>query len=217
MNDPTLAIELMPETASMNAATASVRVHDDAWIERLNDDSRRSDAIGELTDLLVRGITKAINQRDSHAIAPEDIAQDSILKILGSLKSFRGECKFTTWAMAIAVRVGISQRRRKRFRDVSLESRTQGGSRFEPSVLHDSIERRLDREVLEMKLSDLIESKLTRRQKTAMLALLQGVPIEVIAQNTRSNRNAVYKLIHDARIRLRGCIDSDDLITVLNR
>lgn len=209
------------ETVSAQAAFSSPYVHDDGWIERLNDQSQRGDAIGELTDLLVRGIAKAINQRDCHAIAPEDIAQDSILKILDSLKSFRGECKFTTWALTIAIRIGISQLRRKRFQDVSLESLTQEGRRIEPSVMHDSIERRLDREMLEMKMSDLMESKLTDRQKTAMHALLQGTPVDVIAERTRSNRNAVYKLIHDARKRLRGCVheidaNADELIAAMS-
>lgn len=210
------------ETTATLDASSFPQHSDDGWIDRLHDPLRRSDAIGELTELLVRGITKTIRRRDCNSIAPEDIAQDSILKILDSLKRFRGECKFTTWAMTIAIRIGISQMRRKHFQDVSLESPTDDGLRIEPSVMHDSIERRLDREMLEMKLSDMIESKLTVRQKTAMRALLQGIPIEVIAERTHSNRNAVYKLIHDARVRLRDCIDemdasSDDLIGVLNR
>ena len=32
---------------------------------------------------------------------------------------------------------------------------------------------------------------------------MDGLPVEEIARRTSSNRNAVYKLIHDARIKLR--------------
>ena len=36
-----------------------------------------------------------------------------------------------------------------------------------------------------------------------MHSLLNGMPVEVFAEKTGSNRNAVYKLIHDARVKLR--------------
>ena len=52
-------------------------------------------------------------------------------------------------------------------------------------------------------LSRLIDDSLSDRQRVAMQALLSGVSIEEIAIRTNSNRNAVYKLIHDARKRLR--------------
>jgi RNA polymerase sigma-70 factor, ECF subfamily len=34
--------------------------------------------------------------------------------------------------------------------------------------------------------------------------VLDGVPIDVLAERLGSNRNAVYKTIHDARTRLRA-------------
>lgn len=37
----------------------------------------------------------------------------------------------------------------------------------------------------------------------AVQGTLAGLPIEVIAARMQSNRNAVYKLVHDARMRLR--------------
>jgi RNA polymerase sigma-70 factor (ECF subfamily) len=33
--------------------------------------------------------------------------------------------------------------------------------------------------------------------------VLEGVPIDVLAERLDSNRNAVYKVLHDARRRLR--------------
>jgi RNA polymerase sigma-70 factor (ECF subfamily) len=32
---------------------------------------------------------------------------------------------------------------------------------------------------------------------------MQGVPMEVVAQRMGTNRNALYKLLHDARLRLK--------------
>ena len=44
---------------------------------------------------------------------------------------------------------------------------------------------------------------LTDKQREATQGLLDGLQVEEIARRTNSKRNAVYKLIHDARIRLR--------------
>lgn len=52
-------------------------------------------------------------------------------------------------------------------------------------------------------LKTLIESRLTDKQREALQGSLDGLPVEEIARRTGSNRNAVYKLIHDARMRLR--------------
>jgi RNA polymerase sigma-70 factor (ECF subfamily) len=37
-------------------------------------------------------------------------------------------------------------------------------------------------------------------------AVLEGVPIDVLAERLESNRNALYKLLHDARRRLRAYV-----------
>jgi RNA polymerase sigma-70 factor (ECF subfamily) len=52
------------------------------------------------------------------------------------------------------------------------------------------------------KLAELIETNLTNKQRDAMHSLLNGMPVEVFAEKTGSNRNAVYKLVHDARAKL---------------
>jgi len=44
---------------------------------------------------------------------------------------------------------------------------------------------------------------MSRVTRVAVQGTLAGLPIEVIAARMQSNRNAVYKLVHDARMRLR--------------
>ena len=78
----------------------------------------------------------------------------------------------------------------------------------------------LDRRKLLKTLQNLVESELTEKQRAATQGLLDGLPVEEIARRTGSNRNAVYKLVHDARIRLRnGFADSgikaDDVNLIL--
>ena len=66
-----------------------------------------------------------------------------------------------------------------------------------------SAEQASDQQAVLQTLRELIEKELTDRQRLATEATLQGLPAEEIAAKTGSNRNAVYKLVHDARTRLR--------------
>jgi len=53
-------------------------------------------------------------------------------------------------------------------------------------------------------LQRVIEESLTERQRKAMLAVMfGGMPLKEVARRMGTNRNALYKLIHDARLRLK--------------
>jgi RNA polymerase sigma-70 factor (ECF subfamily) len=53
-------------------------------------------------------------------------------------------------------------------------------------------------------LRDAIETQLTPRQRHALTAIVfEGVPLDELARHWRSNRNALYKLLHDARRKLK--------------
>jgi RNA polymerase sigma factor (sigma-70 family) len=178
----------------------------DPWVDRLREGSPdRENAVEELRAILVRGLSRSLTNRYGQKIQVEDVAQEALIKILDSLDSFEGRSRFTTWAMTIATRVGISELRRKRFQDVSLESITDAdGLKIEIAV--DSAtptEDQMERKSILKILDDLIQSKLTDKQRQAIQALLAGLPVEEIASRTDSNRNAVYKLVHDARLKLR--------------
>lgn len=183
----------------------------DPWIARLTaDGSERDRAIAELSRLLVRGLAKSLSHRYGGGVAVEDVVQEAMLRILASLDQFAGRSRFTTWAMTIATRIGISELRRKHYRDVPLESAPQGGGlRIDvPMAGGGAAGEDLDRHrVLEV-LRRLIETALTERQREATQGVLEGLPVEEIARRTGSNRNAVYKLVHDARMRLRDGLES---------
>ncbi len=172
------------------------------WLDA--DHPEREQAVEELRAYLVRGLKAALASKGATAEFCEDIAQDSIIKILDKKDTFEGRSKFTTWAMSIAIRTGISAFRRRHFKDVSLDAVTEDGLKFDPADLtQGSPEDGLDREAILQKLQELIENELTEKQRTVVRALLGGMPVEEIASRTDSNRNAVYKLFHDARQRLK--------------
>lgn len=175
------------------------------WVDRLDASyPQREQAVEELRTYLVRGLKGALMSKGATTEFCEDIAQDSLIKILDKKDTFEGRSKFTTWAMSIAIRTGISAFRRRHFQDVSLDAITDDGLKFDPADLSQgSPGDGLDREAVLKKLQELIENDLTEKQRTVVRALLGGMPVEEIATRTDSNRNAVYKLFHDARQRLK--------------
>ena len=107
--------------------------------------------------------------------------------------------------LSIAVRIGISQLRRHYYRDVSLDpGSADGKASLELSIGTGgpSDESASRNSVLSL-LQTLIDTELTDRQRIAIRGTLDGLPVEEIAVRMNSNRNAVYKLVHDARLRLR--------------
>jgi RNA polymerase sigma-70 factor (ECF subfamily) len=183
----------------------NVSDHDD-WVDRLRSASEiRDAAIGELRQLLVRGLRRSLATRGGGEAFAEDVAQEALLRILDSLDSFAGRSRFTTWAMTIAIRIGISELRHKRFRDVSLEQITGGENlNIDPTVdSAGSLEQQERRTSMLETLKQLVEQTLTEKQRTVVQADLGGMPIEEIARRLGTNRNAVYKMFHDARQKLR--------------
>ena len=179
------------------------------WLTELRGPGREA-ALADLRALLVRGLRYAMADRPAVTEADlEDFAQDALLKILAGLDTFRGESRFTTWAQKIAVHVAFTELRRRRWKDVSLEDLIapyiEGD--LEPAVLADeapSPEQQVTQQTLMEMVQRLIAEELTDRQRQAITALIMGgMPLEEVARRMGTNRNALYKLIHDARQRLR--------------
>ncbi len=168
---------------------------DEAWIAALS--AREPSALADLRSYLVRGLTKALAGRaDGHAI--EDFAQEAVLKVLAGLGSFRGESRFTTWALTVAIRVAFSELRKARYRDVPLDAAREEAAAPAAEPADEGGPPAL------AALRRLIETDLTERQRALIRAELDGVPQAVIAERMGTNRNALYKLGHDARMKLKN-------------
>ena len=180
------------------------------WVDQLSDPID-NDALTDLREIILRGLRASLSNKintDLDAIT-EDFAQDALLKILKSIDTFRGESRFTTWAQKIAIHVAYTELRRRRWKDISLQEivETPEGEEYTPAILTDPASNP-EQEVTQNNIFDIIynmiESDLTDRQQTAIIAILQGgMPIDQVADKLDTNRNALYKLIHDARKRLQ--------------
>ena len=95
----------------------------EVWLQSLGGSGAADEAVvAELREILRRGLRRALAGRaaaDDGFI--EDMAQEGVLKVLGGLTTFRGDSRFTTWAITVTVRVAFTELRRARWRDVPLD------------------------------------------------------------------------------------------------
>lgn len=190
----------------------------DEWVSALKSppDNR---AIQDLRDILIRGLKPALSKYVDRELEQfvEDVAQDSLLKILDNVETFRGESKFTTWAMKIAVREGLTELRRKRYDDISIEDLKPDDNEsevFSLSVADESAgpDRATHESQLMDKIMTIINEELSAKQKKAINALMiQGLPVTVVAEQMDTNRNALYKVVHDARLKLRNRLETEGI------
>jgi len=180
------------------------------WLSALRGSGvEHQQAIQELGETLKRGLRYALSSYGK--VRPEDIddfAQDAVLRILDKLDTFQGRSRFTTWAHKVAVHIALSELRRRRWRDVPLlPPKELSFDQEAPVDVRDEDEgpeeRAIRREMMRL-VSAAIDNDLTDRQRQAMVAIvLQGMPLSEVAAHMDTNANALYKLLHDARKRLK--------------
>lgn len=179
----------------------------DEWIRALRAAGPAADAArSELRQLLVSALRRVLSARGVDPSNAEDLAQEALIRIGARLESFRGESRFTSWALAVATRAAFDELRHQRWKDVSLEGLSgEGEAPFEvedPDVV--SPEHSLTRHRVLDTLRTVIDTGLTPRQREALVAELSGAPLAAIAEQMKLNRNALYKLTHDARRKLKA-------------
>lgn len=202
----------MRAASKMPSMTVSARERDnDQWLAELRGPGRDR-AIADLRLMLLRGLRGALHGRTS-GIDPslEDFAQEALIKILDNLDSFRGDCRFTVWAQKIAVRTAFAEMRHRRWRDVSLDEAIERQGHDEPADDLEDPEIAAARRMMMAAFSRFVDEELTERQRASLLAAMGGMPLEEIARHMDTNRNALYKLLHDARKRLKKRMMAENL------
>jgi len=175
----------------------------------------RDEAVERLHALLLRAARFEVARRrpalphlrgdDLDEIANE-AADDALMSVLRRLDDYRGASRFTTWAYKFALLEAAVKLRRRAWqgREVPLEPESWTlfpSAALEPTA---SIEQRALLSAIERG----INTVLTPHQRRVLVAVaLNGVPIDVLAEHLNTNRNALYKTLHDARQKLRRHLD----------
>ena len=206
----------------------AIERNNEQWLSHLRADPDTRDAA--LTDLrarLQRGLYFYLSRErgDLASLAPEelqqmseDFAQDATLRVLDNMDSFRGDSQFTTWAMKVAVRVAITELRRLHYRDYSLDTLTADGELNLPTSTNaqseapDRPEAATEKREALSRIEAAFSDALTDRQRQALQWLMiDDVPLDDVVARLNTNRNALYKLVHDARKKLRQSLEEQGL------
>ena len=192
------------------------------WLSDLRlEGAKRELALSDLREVIQRGLPYALSRwvsPASPALLPliEEVTQETLLRVLDQLHTFEGRSLFTTWVQKIAIRIALTELRRKRWHDSSLDELLETDGSPAPSGLMadrapgpDAIAEQRD---MIAHVRRVLEQELTPKQREALVLLgIQEVPLEEVARQLKTNRNALYKLLHDARLRLRRRLKSEGL------
>jgi RNA polymerase sigma-70 factor (ECF subfamily) len=186
----------------------------EAWISDLQSPgSAKETALADLRNIILAGLPYALDRwlpTNDPRFTPlaEEVAQETLLRFLDHLATFQGRSQFTTWVNKIAVRVALTELRRKCWENVSLEELVEDEENPPPRRLMadpaPSPEQEAEGADLMSYLQRIIVEELTEKQRLAMMAIaLRGIPLEEVTRRMNMERNAMYKLMHDARRRLK--------------
>jgi RNA polymerase sigma-70 factor (ECF subfamily) len=192
------------------------------WIDNLRVDSPdQPAALADLYQIILEGLPYALNKwlsQDDPRFQPmaEEVAQETLLRVLDHLETFEGRSQFITWVYKIAVRVALTELRRKRWENISLDELVEGGDNPPVErIIADSApspERIVEGADMMERVQRIIGEELTEKQRQAMMAIaVHGMPLEEVARRLGTNRNALYKLLHDSRLRIKHRLAQEGL------
>jgi RNA polymerase sigma-70 factor, ECF subfamily len=192
------------------------------WLSDLRaEGATREAALADLRAIIARGLPFALSRWLSPASPQfesltEEVTQETLLRVLDQLHTFEGRSMFTTWVHKIAIRIALTELRRKRWQDSSLDELVDNEEiLISPRILEDASptpEQSAERADMLARIRRVIDEELTERQRRALIMLgMQGMPMEEAARRLKTNRNALYKLLHDARLRLRQRLQAEGL------
>ncbi len=196
------------------------------WLEELQEGHPgQFQAIEDLRRYLKRGVMAYLHTRSdlNHLAEPElqqmseDFVQEALLKIQAKLDTFQGRSKLTTWAAKIAGNLTISELRRAKWRDLSLDAITEAGTSLHEILVTDSSKSgnpstESERGQVWDIIIEVINNDLTERQRQVLAAVqLNNIPMPEVARLLGTNVNNIYKIMHDARLKLKRRLQALDL------
>jgi RNA polymerase sigma-70 factor (ECF subfamily) len=200
----------------MNART------NESWLEDLRASGPvREEALDDLRAIVEKGLPYALSRwlsSEDPLFTPlvEEVTQETLLRVLDQLGTFEGRSMFTTWVHKIAIRIALTELRRKRWQDSSLDEMVDNEQKAAPERLmadpQASPETSAERADMMARIRRILDEELTEKQREALILLgMQNLPMEEAARRMKTNRNALYKLLHDARLRLKRRLAMEDL------
>lgn len=182
------------------------------WLKQLHANGPvRDAAIARLHALLLKEARYEVRRHTAALAHPsgrdlEDLAMqaadDALVVILAKLEDFRGDALFTTWARRFAALEVPGEIRRRLGHDRDLPSDSDGW--LDERAGSEDPEQLTEVRDQARTVGRLIADKLTAHQREVLLAMtVDEVSTDRLALRLHSTSGALYKALHDARVKLR--------------
>lgn len=183
----------------------------EAWLSDLaSAGPRREDALQRLHAILVKAARHEARRRANVILGVEledlvqQAADDALIAIIAKLGDFRRESRFTTWAYKFVVLEIASKLTRHSWRTRPTVSDPTNWEHLPDRFGFTPEEAVAQRELLTT-IQSGVETVLTKHQRQVFVALvLNTIPLDALAAQLGTNRNALYKTLFDARRKLRA-------------
>jgi RNA polymerase sigma-70 factor (ECF subfamily) len=185
------------------------------WLRRLGgDDGERQAAERELHARLVRIALAEVRRRSAGTAVTgqelDDVAQqaagDAMLAILRKLGDFRGESRFTTWAYRFVILEVSAKLGRHYWRNPTVALDAGQWERLPDRFGIDPVRHAEAAGVL-AEVRRVVDDELTAHQRRVFVAIVvDGIPLDALAAELGLRRNALYKVIFDARRKIRRAL-----------
>src|SRR5690242_21658855 len=140
-------------------------------------------------------------------------AGDALIAITGKLGQFRGESRFTTWAYKFVIFEVSAKIGRHFWRHPDVRLDAEGWDRLPARFGFDPAQEAEWRDLLAA-LRRAVDEELTARQRRVFVAIVvNGVPLDALVLELGSSRNAIYKVLFDARRKLRAALAANGYIS----
>src|SRR5262245_5316809 len=183
------------------------------WLRMLaGTGAAREAALARLHEMLVRIARGEVGRRAPRLqlTGPElddlayQAAADALIAITSKLGQCRGESRLTTWAYKFVIFEVSAKIGRHFWRHTDVRPDAEDWHRLPARFGFDPAQEAEWRDLLAA-LRRAVDEELTARQRRVFVALvLNGVPLDTLVIEMASNRNAIYKMMFDARRKLRA-------------
>ena len=214
--------------ASADAGSDGRRLDEDTarWLASLGGTGLvRERAIGRLHEMLLRIARAESHRRGAEQLVtgPElddlahQAADDAVLAIMTKLAQFRGESRFTTWAYKFVI-LEVSAKLGRHFWQrpavtLGADDWERGPDRF--GMRPDELAQQRD---LIAAVRRAVEHELTDRLRQVFVAIVVNqIPLDALAAQLGSNRNAIYKTMFDARRKLRAALAANGYLSAAGK
>lgn len=151
-----------------------------------------------------RSLVKAMVQRYLPSeIDPDDVVQDVFIRAFRCLAQFRGDCKFSSWLVRVAISVAINRSKEPRRLQFNLEQLPMRETLREEAI----ILRQLEKQEQNQKLHALVRNLGPQDSTIIDLYYFQELSVIEICQQTGLSESNIKSRLMRARRKLKSAVE----------